>query len=89
MKRGWPKSGWAQTGIAFLSAVISSVFVFIRVNNTHFVLYAREYPHDGQDGLGALMDALQAGALTLIGVFILVFAVQRLITAKHVSSSET
>jgi hypothetical protein len=89
MKRVWPKSGWAQAGIAFLSAVISCVFVFIRVNNTHFALYARESPHDGQDGLSALMDALQAGVLTLLGVFILVFAVQRILTAKQVSSSQT
>ena len=89
MKRVWPKSGWAHAGIAFLSALISCVFVFIRVNNTHFARYAREYPHDGQDGLGAFMDALHAGALTLLGVFLLVFAVQRLLTAKHVSSSQT
>jgi hypothetical protein len=89
VKREWPKSGWAQAGIAFLSALISCVFVFIRINNTHFALYAREYPHDGQDGLGAFMDALQAGALTLIGVFVLVFVVQRFATVKKTSSIDS
>lgn len=82
VKLRWPKSGWGQAGTAFLGAAISSVAVFIWVNNTHFALYTREYPYDGQDGLSAFMDALQAGFWTLIGVFTLAFFIQRLITTK-------
>lgn len=89
MKIKWPKSGWTHAGIAFLSAVIACGCVFSWVNNTHFARYAKEYPHDGQNGLGAFVDALEAGIWTLIGAFALVFAVQRLLTAKHSSSSQT
>lgn len=80
MKQGWPKSKLAQAGIAFLMAAITTVFVFSWVETSRFKLYARLYPHDGLDGLGALMDALQAGFWTLLGVFTLVFIVQRLLT---------
>jgi hypothetical protein len=47
-----------------------------------FERYAREYPyeHDGQVGLSAFMDALHAGAFTLAGVFIGLFALQRIVT---------
>ena len=85
MGRSWPRSKWAQAGIAFVGASISSVIVFIRVNNTHFALYARQYPHDGQDGLGAFMDALEYGFWTLIGVFLVAFFIQHLATKTESS----
>jgi hypothetical protein len=83
----WPRSHWRQAGIALAIAIPVSIFVFVRVNNTHFERYAREYPHDGQDGLGALMDAFQAGFYTLIGAFLCLFILQRLIAAIRCTGS--
>ena len=57
----WPKSRWMQAAIALIGAVVASVCVFIWTNNTYFERYAGQYPHDGQDGLGAMMDAFFAG----------------------------
>jgi hypothetical protein len=74
----WPKSGWSHAGLALVVALVSSVCVFIRVNNTHFAIYAHEYPYDGQDGLSAMMDALHVGTITLLVVFILLFLIQRI-----------
>jgi len=42
-----------------------------------FKLYASEYPRDGQDGLGAMVDAFRSGVFTLLGVFVVVFLLQR------------
>jgi hypothetical protein len=44
-------------------------------------LDAKLYPHDGQVGLGAFMDALEDGAGTFVLVFIVAFVAQRLVTA--------
>jgi hypothetical protein len=77
----WPQSRWGQGGLSFLGAIIVAVVVFIHVNNSSFQRYAQQYPHDGQDGLGALVDAMQAGAFTLVGVFIALFVLQRLMTS--------
>jgi hypothetical protein len=76
----WPCSRWRQAAISFLFAIACGIFVFVRVNRTHFERYAREYPYDGQDGLGALMDACRAGAWTVAGAFAAMFVLQRLIT---------
>ena len=81
MKLAWPKSGWTQATIALAVSFASSVCVAIHINNSHFATYAREYPHDGQDGLSSLMDAVQAGVATFIGVFALAFVLQRLLTS--------
>jgi hypothetical protein len=78
----WPVSGWTQAGIAFLAALVSTIVVFIVVNNVLFARYAREFPHDGQDGLGAMMGALEASFATLIGVFVIAFAAQRVFTSR-------
>lgn len=84
----WPMSRWAQAGIAIAMAIPISLCVFVRINNTHFERYAREYPHDGQDGLGALMDAFQAAFYTLIGAFLALFILQRVITAIRRADSK-
>jgi len=75
-----PTSKFTQAVIAFLSAAVSAVLVFAWVNKSRFELYARQYPHDGQDGLSAFMEALQAGFWTLLGVFIFVFIAQCMLT---------
>ena len=79
--RKWPTSRWGQSWIAFIVAGITAYFVFVRTENVLFEQYAKQSPYDGQDGLGALMGALQAGGLTIIGVFIALFVIQRAITS--------
>jgi hypothetical protein len=79
----WPTAGWKQAAIAFVMALISAIYVGARVNNVQIERYTREYPHDGQIGLGALIDAFDASAYTLIGVFLVLFVLQRRITVKR------
>jgi hypothetical protein len=81
----WPRPWWAHALISFAFASVLALLVFIRTNNTHFIRYAKEYPHDGQDGLGALMDAFEAGSVTLIGVFVASFVLQRIVTEPPAS----
>lgn len=76
---GWPKNGWKQAGIAFLAASIPAFIAERAVEHSHFLRYAREYPHDGQDGLAAFVDGLQAGALAFVVAWALLFVLQRLI----------
>ena len=78
----WPRSGWSQAGIAFAGALLAAILVYGYINKTHFDLYARQYPHDGQDGLGAMMDALSAGAMTMLVTFVVLFFVQRIATKR-------
>jgi hypothetical protein len=40
-------------------------------------VYVRAYPHDGQDSLGAAMDALGASVLIEIGCSFLFYLLQR------------
>jgi hypothetical protein len=58
-----------QLAIAFVGAVVVAYFVGGHVADTHFQLYARQYPHDGQDGLGAAIDGLTTGAITFVVAF--------------------
>jgi hypothetical protein len=44
-------------------------------------LYAAQYPHDGQDGLRAFMDALEDAAGTFILAFLITFVAQLVLTA--------
>jgi hypothetical protein len=74
----WPTSRGMHAVIAVMGAAAASIGVFIWTNNTHFERYAREYPHDGQDGLSAFMDALFAGGWTFIGVSIGLFLLLRM-----------
>jgi hypothetical protein len=80
--RRWPTSRWAQMGIVSLGAFAASLSVFIWTNNAHFKSYAQQYPHDGQDGLGALMDACFAGVWTFVGVLMGLFLLQRMIVSN-------
>jgi hypothetical protein len=77
----WPTSRWGQGWIAFVVAGITAYLVFVRTENVLFEQYAKQSPYDGQDGMAAFMGALQAGGLTIIGVFIALFVIQRAITS--------
>lgn len=85
----WPTSRAPQALIAFGVAAVLAVCVFIWTNNASFDRYAQKYPSDGQDGLGALMDAVEAGAATLVGVFFSVFVLQRNLAATEAPDSNS
>jgi hypothetical protein len=78
----WPTSRSTQAAIAFMGAVAISVAVYKWIDETHFARYASEHSHDGQDGLGAFMDALSTASFTMIGAFVVLFVWQRLATSR-------
>jgi hypothetical protein len=71
-----PTSRWTQAGIAILGATLLAVIAFKITANHQFDCYARTYPHDGQDGLGAFMDGLYVGSATELIGFVLIFGIQ-------------
>jgi len=77
----WPISRWSQAGISFAAALVSAIAVYIYTFHTHFARYAAQYPHDGRDGLGAFMDALEDAAGTFILAFLITFVAQLVLTA--------
>jgi hypothetical protein len=79
----WPLSGWIQAAISFFVACILAFAVFAYTNDSYFARYAKQFPHDGQIGLAAFVDACKAGTVTLLLVFFISFMVQRVITADR------
>lgn len=77
--RGSPVSVWTQAGRAFWTALLSSICVFLYINVTHAMMYEKLYPNDGQNGLGAFVDACRPTGYTLVGTFVVVFFAQRLV----------
>ena len=75
--RFWPKSLWAHAVIAF---VVATVLAFVGAGieeQRSFAEAVRQYPHDGQDGLSALWDAMVAGFFIEVIAFVLLFMAQR------------
>lgn len=64
-----PRSKGAHVGISLLAGFCVSVAVYIYVVRTHFEEYARQFPHDGQDGLAAGVDGLAFGGLAFVVTF--------------------
>jgi hypothetical protein len=85
--RKWPISRWNQGLISLVVAAVSAYIVFVRTESALFERYAKEAPYDGQDGLSAFMGALQASLLTLVGVLLALYVVQRLVTATRSAGS--
>jgi len=79
----WPVSRISQAGISFAAALMSAAFVYVHVNYSHAVLYAAQYPYDGQVGLQAMMDALEAAVWTIVLVFLITFVSQLIFTAGN------
>ena len=80
MLKRWPTSRWIQAALSFVGSLVASICVFISTNNSLFKQYARENPHDGQDGLAAFMGALEIAALVLVLTFVALYAIQRFLT---------
>jgi hypothetical protein len=72
---------WWHLGLAFLMATSVSCLIFVHVDNEKMAEYARLYPHDGQDGLGALINAFSAASFGWICILLLVLLLARLYTA--------
>jgi hypothetical protein len=77
----WPVSPWSHAGLSLIAASVFATTVFFYVERSHVVLYAKLYPHDGQVGLGAFMDALEDASGTFVLIFVVAFVIQRLVTA--------
>jgi hypothetical protein len=78
----WPKPLWTQILISLAASAGSSVFAFSWENKHLFAQYAREAPHDGQDGLAAFMGAAGAALAAFCGVFLFSLIAQRLLTGS-------
>jgi hypothetical protein len=79
--KGWPKSGWAHAGIAFLSASILSVAGGCLAERSALIRNIRTSPQYGQTGwnsLGAFAGGVAAAFWTFLIAFFLTFAIQRL-----------
>jgi hypothetical protein len=61
----------------------TAIPVLVATNNRLFAQYAREAPYDGQDGLAALMGALEVSMWTLIGMFVGLYLLQRFLTKNR------
>lgn len=73
---------WTQVGRAFWTALCLSICVFVYIYVTHAATYERLYPHDGQNGLAAFIDACRPSGYTVLSTFVLVLTIQRVITNK-------
>jgi hypothetical protein len=78
----WPKSVWTQLLLSFAVSAAGAVFAFYWENNHLFAQYAREAPHDGQDGLAAFMGAAGAAVSAFCGVFLFTLILQRFLTGS-------
>jgi len=75
--RQWPRSAWKQDGIALVCATILAMAGCHWTAEAELRYYVRAYPHDGQDGLGAMMDGLTAAFWIELAGFAVIFWLQR------------
>jgi hypothetical protein len=79
----WPKSRDIQGAIAFAIALLSAVLVFVQIEMGYFNRFYfaphKAYPYPHPDTHSAHMALYRDCGLTLLGVFVVLFAVQRLL----------
>ena len=73
----WPRSRLLHGLISVVAATALGFLTFGPILNARMAIYVREYPHDGQDSLSALMDALEAFLLIEVCCSILFYWLQR------------
>ena len=83
----WPKSRGVQTAIAVIVALLAAIGVFVQVamtsfNNFYFGPH-KAYPYPYPNAHIAQMALYRDCGLTMLGVFVIVFVAQRLLTAPH------
>jgi hypothetical protein len=78
----WPISAWSHVLISLAASVGAAILAFYLGEKHLFTQYARETPHDGQDGLAAFMGAIGVALVTFCGVFLFSLILQRLLTGS-------
>ena len=76
----WPRSRLLQAIISVAGATALAILTFRPILDTRMAVYVREFPHDGQDSLGAAMDAVGAFILIAVCCSILFYLLQRRIS---------
>jgi hypothetical protein len=66
-----------QGAISIAGATTLAILMFRPIFDARMAVYVRDYPHDGQDSLGALMDALAAFAIIEVCCSLLFYWAQR------------
>jgi hypothetical protein len=83
----WPKSTGVQAVIAVIAALFAVICVFAQIamtsfNNFYFGPH-KAYPYPYPDAHSAQMALYRECGLTMIGVFAVMYMIQRLLTASH------
>ena len=73
----WPRSKLVQLLIALFLATAVAISTFKPIMDARMAVYVREYPHDGQDSLGAFMDACVIWLVLEIGISVALYVLQR------------
>lgn len=83
----WPKSGRAQAAVAFVVGLLAAICVLVRIETTSFNNYYfgphKAYPYPYADAHTYRIALYRDCGLTMLGVFAVVFVIQRLFTALH------
>ena len=81
----WPRSTGVQAAIAFAVALLSAVLVFLQIamESINQFYFPQAYQHPYPDAHSADIALYQDCGLAFLGVFVLLYAVQRRITAKR------
>ncbi len=82
----WPKSRGVQIAIAAVVAILAGICVFTQIamtsfNNFYFGPH-KAYPYPYPDAHTAQMVIYRDCGLTVLGVFVVVFAIQRIFNAR-------
>jgi hypothetical protein len=78
----WPKSRLTQASISLAASIVGAVVAFHFENDSLLRQYVREAPHDGQDGLAALMGAVGAAVVTFCCIFLFSLIIQGVLTGE-------
>jgi hypothetical protein len=66
-----------QAVISIAGATILAILTFRPILNARAAVYGREFPHDGQNALGAAFDALEAFVVIEVCCSVLFYFIQR------------
>ena len=76
------RSSAFQFVIAFIGATTLAVFTFRPILDARMAIYVRDYPHDGQDSLGAAMDAMMWFVVIEIVSWVLLYRLRKKIFGR-------
>jgi hypothetical protein len=83
----WPTSRWKQAAIASVVAFLAAVYVFVQIEGGYFNRFYfppyKSYPYPYPNDHSAKMALYRDCGFTLIGVFVVIFAVQRMFFAAR------